>query len=229
MAPRSRTTWGLFVTFAVLGFLLATQLRVQENLSHSLDSRTLDELTALIGTLNQENDRLQEEWADLNLRLITGRYAGESDVSLIAEQKRILEELRLVTGSVPGVGPGVILIVRDAQAELEAYDMTQLVNELRSAGAEAIMINGRRVGFRAGFFDTGNGIVMSGVPLEQPYRIEAVGVPQDLISSVAMPGGVVPSLEQRPGVTVTVQALDSVSAPPTEMNPRFVFAVPAEE
>ncbi|MCZ7662022.1 MAG: DUF881 domain-containing protein [Thermoleophilia bacterium] len=228
MTLRVRPTWGLFITFAILGFLLATQLRVQDGLPGDLEARSLEELTALVGHLNQETDRLQEEWADLSLRLMSGRYTGESDVSMIAEQKRMLEELRVVTGVVPAQGPGVRLTVHDVNGELEAYDLTQLINELRSAGGEAVVVNGLRAGLRTAFGNASDGMTLSGVPLTLPYTIEVVGSPSDLISSLVMAGGVVPSLEQRPGVKVEIQSVDSVSAPPAQTNPRFIYAAKAE-
>lgn len=223
LAPRTMA-W-LFVTFAVLGFLLAIQARVQESRNRDLQAQSIDELTTLVGTLSRENERLQTEVRQLERVLVDARYAGEDDASRMIEQRRNLTALKLATGSIAGFGPGMRVEIDDPDGELEAYDLGQLVNELKSAGAEALVLNGRRLDFRAAFRDDPSGIALGRQLLERPYVLEAVGNPVDLESSLVMAGGVAPTLQGRPGVTVQLEQRERVDAPGNRNQTVFVYAV----
>lgn len=214
----------LVLTFAALGFLLATQLQAQESLSRELKQQSVEELMSLIGTLTQETDRMQTELAELSLRAVRGRQTGESDATLIVEQQKTLTDMRVVTGASPGYGRGARVSISDPGGELEPYDLLNLVNELRSAGAEAVVLSDRRVDFRASFTGRAGAISMSGVPLRTPYSLGAVGNPDYLTSSLVMAGGVVPSLENRPGVTVMVTKEEALTVPAFHVEPAFVYA-----
>jgi uncharacterized protein YlxW (UPF0749 family) len=132
--------------------------------------------------------------------------------------------MRAVTGASPGIGRGVWVSISDPEAELEPYDLLNLVNELRSAGAEALVIGDRRVDFRASFTGRAGAILVSGTPLRAPYRLGAIGNPDYLTSSLVMAGGVVPSLENRPGVTVAVTKEEALVVPAFQVVPAFVHA-----
>ena len=56
-----RTAGGLFLTLAILGFLLALQLRVQQEGSHAqLQRKSSDELTSLVACLLYTSDAADE-------------------------------------------------------------------------------------------------------------------------------------------------------------------------
>jgi uncharacterized protein YlxW (UPF0749 family) len=221
MSSWSRIRWGLLAATIGFGVLLATQLQAVESPSRTLEKQSVDELTTLIGALTQETDRMQSELTDLSLRVMSARSAAESETTAITEQEHSLLGLRVVTGAIDGVGRGVSLTISDPQAQLEPYDLFTLVNELRSAGAEAVMIDQRRIGLRSNFTADPAGIALDGRFLREPYRLSAVGDPDDLSSSLRMPGGVIPSLENRAGVTVGLLKRDTLEVPAFSDEPTF--------
>jgi len=225
-----RTAGGLFLTLAILGFLLALQLRVQQEGSHAqLQRKSSDELTSLVAALNQENERLQAEVTDLRLAAQDTRYRGESDVSRLDEQAQELNDLYLVTGLRPAYGRGLRLVIRDQRGELNAVDLDQLINELKASGAEAVMVNGRRLDTRSSLLRTAEGIALSGEQLLSPYVVDAVGNPADLESAMEMAGGVVPSLETRPDVTIRMETLRKIEVPTVTHEPVFLLARKASD
>ena len=223
-----RTAGGLFLTLAILGFLLALQLRVQAN-GHSLDNKSTDELTRLVATLNHENERLLDEMTELRVAALNDQYQGESDLSRLSEQARTVEVLWLVTGLQPAYGRGIRLVISDERGVLEPADLEQLVNELKASGAEAVMVNGRRLEARSSLGQEDDGIVLSGERLVSPYVVQAVGPPSDLESAMEMAGGVVPALQTRSGVSVEIEEQSRIEVPTVTREPVFRLATKAEE
>lgn len=228
MSWSRRTAGGLFLTLAILGFLLALQLRVEAE-SQSLEQTSTDELTRLVATLNQENERLLTEVTELRLAALNNQYQGESDESRLSEQARTMEILWLATGLRPAYGRGVRLVVADKSGVLEPTDLEQIINELKASGAEAVMVNGRRLDTRSSLVREDEGVALSGERLVAPYVVEAVGTPANLESAMEMAGGVVPTLQTRAGVSVEIREQSRIEVPTVTREPVFVLARKAEE
>jgi uncharacterized protein YlxW (UPF0749 family) len=112
-----------------------------------------------------------------------------------------------------------MLRIDDPLGAVEADTLLDAVQELRAAGAEAIQINGVRIVASTSFVDD-EGIRIDGTPVREPFRVDAIGRPQDLEPALHIPGGVVQSLERdQADVTVerpekvTVDALRSAERP----------------
>ena len=67
-------------------------------------------------------------------------------------------------------GPGVAVTVDDPSHSLRYDSLIDLVQELRDAGAEALAINGMRIGAASAFFPQGGAITLDGAPLKPPCR-----------------------------------------------------------
>lgn len=77
------------------------------------------------------------------------------------------------------------------------------MQELRNAGAEAIQVNGIRIGMDSAFTGTNLRVALDGKAISQPYVIVAIGDPPTLSAAMAIPGGVVDSV-RRTGATIVV-------------------------
>lgn len=106
-----------------------------------------------------------------------------------------LTKLELAAGTVPVIGPGLVLTIDDAETKTEpgdpgvnprsatgpdqgkviATDLQIIVNGLWEAGAEAISINGHRLTSRAAIRSAGEAILVDYRPLSRPYVIKAIG------------------------------------------------------
>ena len=94
---------------------------------------------------------------------------------------------------------------------LDAATMYKLIEELRNAGAEVMVINSVRVVTKTYVSDTDDGLECDGVALRAPYRILAIGDPQNLQNAVNIAGGVGSSLKVKYGATVSVTSSDSIT------------------
>lgn len=120
---------------------------------------------------------------------------------------------------IPMAGPGVRIVLDDANAapadELGDKDMRKLVNAVWQSGAEAVAINGHRIGPRTAIRSAGSAITVDYVSLSRPYVVEAIGSPQKLPAELAdTPGGRwMTYLRDNSSITYQVTTKDRVSVP----------------
>ena len=118
--------------------------------------------------------------------------------------------------------------IDDPKRQVSAALLLDAVEELRDAGAEAMVVNGTaRVVAQTYFLDTPDGISVGGHALEPPYTLEAIGDPRTMDEAMRFRGGLVDRVESRDARVkvsrvglVTITALADVKtaeyAQPTE-------------
>jgi uncharacterized protein YlxW (UPF0749 family) len=169
--------------------------------------QVLDDLGARQGRLEQDAARLAEVQRDLE---------SGSTAQALADARRQLEALRVMSGSTPVSGPGVRITVDDEDGLLEAAVMIDAVQELRDAGAEAIEVSGVRVSVDTWFADTVEGVVVNGTPVGRNIEILAIGDPDTMTAAVSIPGGLAESVRTRGaefGITSDDNLTISVTVP----------------
>lgn len=108
-------------------------------------------------------------------------------------------------------GNGITIILDDTTQDLidepiSYRDILVLVNELKSAGAEAISVNGKRVINTTEIrYISSTKIVINGEYITSPYTIKAIGNIDNLTSSMKFKGGIVEELETR-GIVTTIES-----------------------
>ena len=138
-------------------------------------------------------------------------------------------------------GPGVTIILEDSsQANVTGNeadylihdnDLLSVINELRSAGAEAISLNGERYpGHQRGALHWRGGVTVNGRRYAAPYVVFAIGDPDTLYSALTMRNGAVDVLSQW-GITVKVTASDQLLIPKYNGTVEYQYAkpIPADE
>jgi uncharacterized protein YlxW (UPF0749 family) len=197
----------------VLGFATAVQIRSVQDEGPLAGARQED-LVQILDDLSNRNDRLLAEIAMLTEA--QGRLTGGTDRSEAAlqEARRRAQVLGVLAGTVPARGPGVRLTVTDPDLMIGSDVLLDALVELRDAGAEAIQLEGpvdlsgrsdqqpaqvRVVASTAVEDGSGGSVVAGGVELRPPYRFVVVGEPSTLAAALAIPGGVVDTVELRGG------------------------------
>ena len=192
----------------VLGFLLALQLKsVQRNTAEDATSAgRLETLQERYNDLSDQNKGLEEQVAQLQSELDAYRdqaaSGGQAGEALKAEVKR----LETLAGFTDVEGPGVTIIMQDSTAVnttgdeadylIHDSDLLSVINELRSAGAEAISLNGERLIATSEVRCTGAVVTVNGRRYAAPYIIFAIGDPTTLYNALTMRNGVVDVLGQ---------------------------------
>lgn len=219
MPPRSTRAQVLAgLLCALLGFALVVQVRQTQ--AEGLDSLRQGELVRLLDDVNERSDRLEQEARSLQQTRDELRSGSNSAQVALEEARAQAQTYGILAGTLPATGEGIRLDVRDPHGTVPASMFVDTIQELRDAGAEAVQVNDVRVVASTSFVDGPQGVLADGVELEQPYTWQAIGDSQTLASALAIPGGVVQSLEANAAsgqVTlleeVTVDALRSLPEP----------------
>ena len=190
-----RTTSGGIAASLVallLGVLAVSQFRSQDVYSRSLQLETPSSLTTLIAGLAEKNSALRDEIFDLRLRAESAQASVSSGLFSLEEGARQLNQLRVFAGESAVQGPGIAVVIDGA---FDEKAMTDLTNELRNAGAEAIAIGGVRVGPRSWLGPATDGVTVDGVRVPGPWTVHAIGAADVLHVAITRTGGIVGQFE----------------------------------
>ncbi len=195
---------------AVLGFAFVVQVRdtaANDTYAGLRESELVEVLDGLTGTAERarrEVDRLEarrDELADEN----QARFAALDE----AEQR--VRTLNIIAGLVPVTGPGVRMTINESSSRVNVGSLLDTVQELRTAGAEAMELNDSiRLGADSSFDNAVGGIEVDGQLLEPPYVLEVIGDPHVLRSALEFSTGPIETLETYDGATVEVEELEAV-------------------
>lgn len=176
-----------------LGILVVTQVRAQDVYSRSLELETPSSLTTLIANLAETNNTLRAEIFDLRLRTEQAREDVTSGKGTLTEAARQLAQLEVFAARTAVSGQGISVKV---DGSFDDKALNDLVNELRNAGAEAIAVNGVRVGPRSWFGITADrSLTVDAAPVRGPWTVTAVGAPDVMYVAMTRTGGIIGQFE----------------------------------
>src|SRR5680860_269646 len=162
--------------------------------------------------------------------------SGLQDAALVGSGAGSVDQARrlaLLAGSAAAVGPGVEITLDDASitdapvpgegggeadddsGRVLARDVVTVVNGLWAAGAEAVAVNDHRLTSLAAIRAAGDAILVDFRALVPPYRITAIGDPQDLQIAFATSaaGTYLAGIEQNFGVQVSISGRSELEMP----------------
>lgn len=171
-----------------LGILVVTQFRSQDVYSRSLQLETPASLTTLIANLSDRNTSLRDEIFDLRLRVTAARDSVANGKGSLAESQHEIDQLKVFSAGSAARGQGITVKI---DGPFDDRAMSDLTNELRNAGAEAIAVNEVRVGPRSWF---GSGpehtILLDGRQLNGPWTVKAIGASEVIFVAITRTGGI---------------------------------------
>jgi uncharacterized protein YlxW (UPF0749 family) len=230
--------WQVTLTLFLLlvGFLLVVQFRAGTEIRRQSELPTVRvrDLAVLVNQQEEALQALQSEVEQLRAKLQEYKTATAEGRSAAETLSRDTESYRVVLGLTAVQGPGVLVRLKEGtssggvvggQVQAQAQDLSGLVNELWSGGAEAIAINGVRILATTGIRQDERGIVAGNFRLEGPYLIRAIGNPNLMTAALNLRGGFVEGLRSV-GLAVEVAGVDSQALPPSAGQVRFRFASP---
>jgi uncharacterized protein YlxW (UPF0749 family) len=167
----------------------ARELRpqVQGDSARSLLVEEIDQRRAEGDALSAENAQTLAEVERLQRDVLAG-----VDEAVLERA----EELGVASGQTPVRGEGIVVELTDSAAaqqgepgsddeRVQDVDLQVVVNALWASGAEAIAINGQRLGMTTAIRTAGQAVLVNLEPIISPYRIEVIGDPADLQTNLA--------------------------------------------
>jgi uncharacterized protein YlxW (UPF0749 family) len=181
------------VVFLCLGILLSLQFHSQIRFASDLTLQNTETLVAMFSTLSEKRNKLALEITDLESQFKSQTENQQDEKKLEESINLKMEKLRIVNGTIPLKGPGVIITFEE-KFQIVDRDLIYLVNELRGAGAEAISINGHRITNQSYICDVDDGktpsyTTVNDNKLEYPIVVKAIGDPNTLDKWLTFPGG----------------------------------------
>jgi uncharacterized protein YlxW (UPF0749 family) len=221
----------VLVITALVGFLLVGQVRTSQRVTRQLSSESEGDLARILSDLNTGTDNLRDQVGTLKLQLFSLQTSTRRDDTAARTAADQLVALEVLAGTVAATGPGVTVTVDDPESAVRYDLLINLVEELRDAGAEAIAVNGQRVGATSAFAPDNQAILLigPGVPgarLTAPYRVVSIGEPATLDTALNIPGGATDALRALRSVQVGVQRAARVDVPALAAAPTFRVARP---
>jgi len=218
----------------LVGFLLVLQLRAGRSIRREVQLPTLRvrELAVLVRQQEDALNALQAEIADLRAKMAEYESAAAQGRSSAETLAREVESYRMVLGLTPVEGPGVIVRVSErpipgavVAPAVQAGDLSGLVNELWSNGAEALAVGGVRVLATTGFRQVEDTVVAGIFRLDPPYEIQAIGDPAVMMGALNLRGGFVEGLRSV-GLMVEIQESARLRLPAYRGPLRYRFGRP---
>ncbi len=201
----NRSQVAVGVLMAVLGFAFIVQVQ-----NYTSDSRyaglreaelieVLDALTGTAERARREAERLEARRDELQ----SENTAREAALDEAASRARTLN---IVAGLVPVSGPGLRVRIEEQDGRVSVGALLDTVQELRTAGAEAMEFNDSiRLGAQSSFNNAVGGIELDGQLLEPPYVLDVIGDPHALNIALSFTTGPIQTLEVQDGARVTVE------------------------
>jgi uncharacterized protein YlxW (UPF0749 family) len=219
----------VLVVTGLVGFLLVGQLRGSEAFRQRLEAENEGDLTRILAGLTTEADALRDEISSLKLQLVQLQNTQQEDSASVAAAAAQLRALEVLAGTVPVTGPGLSMRIADPEGAVLYDTMIDVVAELRDAGAEAIAIDGRRIGAGSAFGETSDGtrITIDGIAIVAPFTIVAIGPAATLEGGLKIPGGALDVLASLRGVDVDLSRAAKLEVPALSAPPRFRVGKPS--
>lgn len=174
--------------------------------------------------VRKEKDAATQQIVQLEAKLkkIESSQTNEDDTykNLVSD----LDKYKMIAGVVDVKGPGIDIIIDDPPAEagnqsdssviMYHYELlTELVNRLNDAGAEAISINGQRYISTTEIVLAGTNVLINSTPTAPPYTVKAIGNSTTLESTLNMRFGIIDQMKKGYGLQVKVEKRNEIVIP----------------
>lgn len=150
----------------------------------------IDRQQRVADELSGQLDQLQQQVGSTRDKALAATEVGQLARDRLATAER-------AAAAVPVKGPGLLVTLADAQPNADSDpvggraatnpsgtvrdgDLQLVVNALWAAGAEAISINGQRLGPTSAIRTAGEAVLVDFNPVTSPYRVSAIGSPTTL-------------------------------------------------
>lgn len=200
------------IAISIACFALCTVMFMQFKIVRQTDITSIEnmreqELRTELANWKQKYKEAEEQYHEKGEKLKEYKNKEQSNAETAELIKEEQKRIEMYLGLTDVEGEGITITLRDSQEEgpITADDLLIIVDYLRSAGAEAISINGQRIINMSEIVYVNNTVIyVNQQRILAPYVIKAIGNQTYLESALLGNGGYVDQL-QKYGYEVTIE------------------------
>lgn len=225
------------IAIVILGLMLGLQIK---SVSHSNEvngkkQSANKDLPELLEKERQKSERLKNQISELEKKNTKEfeKYA-EYDNKHAKQFNGKINKAKIEAGLVPVKGTGIKISLNDAEADLKSLhdmnevvfkivhdqDVSEILNELKIAGAQAISINGERIISTSAVVCAGPTILINGRRYIVPFEILAIGDKDNLYN--VLTSSTIYQLLISSGIRISIEKLDEINIPKYIINEKKV-------
>lgn len=176
----------LFIATIIIGILISMNLNLSGKMKF-LDVEQYQKAYEERSKLQNQISDLEDEYRGIEERIEQYGRSGENLYQVVGKMEEELAYNKVVLGLEPVIGDGIKITIDDSPEVrkigvkytnsmiVHNTDVVKVINDLRTAGAEAISINNQRIVYDSYIICSGATIEIDGIKLINPFYITAVG------------------------------------------------------
>lgn len=204
------------ITICIMCFIIVYIMCIQFKTAGSIEESNIETMRET--ELREALANWKQEYEDVNKELQSNKNKIEEYQNKILsndEAGELLEEeynkAKMLLGLTDVQGTGIIITLTDnSEAKFTSENLMNLINELNSAGAEAISINDQRIVSMTDIVDVGEFIMINGKRLTSPYTVKAIGDSTYLQSALSIKKGYLDEYKTE-GYTISMATENNIS------------------
>ena len=163
---------------AVLLYVMLVQFKtVEETDITEIENMREAELRTEVANWKTKYEEVNKKYEEVTrtIKDYEDKITNNQEASELLQEE--LERANMLLGKTDVQGEGIVVTLSDnRERKIEIYDILQLINELKLAGAEAISINDERIIATTDIKEVNSMyIVVDGKRITSPYVIKAIG------------------------------------------------------
>jgi uncharacterized protein YlxW (UPF0749 family) len=206
----------VFIASIIIGLLIAMNIGF-EGKNNFLDVKQYNEAYNERNKLYSELNNLKQQYYDTNLKLEKYDNGDKNKYKVLDEIQKEVSYNNLILGKTDVEGQGIKITLDDGIIDpydpnrtlVHDIDIFSVINDLRSAGAEAISVNGYRVVYDNYALCVGAPIQLNGIKIVRPFYINAIGNKDVLYNYLTLEPTRIKSLKLRE-VKVDIVKIDNM-------------------
>ena len=216
----------IFIASIIIGILITSNFNLNKTTTRViLNAKQYQSDYNYRNTLVSEVSALKNKYIDLLNKTEKFQKSDKSDKDIEAEINEELYNARLLAGTTDVQGSGIRITINDGTDELgkttvssnndimkilHNYDLLQILNDLKFAGAEAISINGQRIISNSEVSCSGPFLQINGDEIPSPYSILVIGNKEKLRNYENSDSNLLYILSNIRGMSVTIKESDNI-------------------
>ena len=223
----------IFLACLIVGFSLTIQARMTNGQHLYVSAKVVEDLQTTIDSEYKDMENIRQLIEDTADSLKEYENPDTTAAEFREKLQQEVDYYRMMTGIVDAHGEGVEVTVDDGTRPLyegedpnnvlvHDADLLTIVNELKSAGAEVIAINGQRIANNTEISCSGYTVRINDQFYARPFKIEAIGDAKRMASVLVAPGGYGTLLKDY-GLTFVVEIKDDIKIRKIETLPLYRY------